>query len=277
LDDIYYNSRVWLIYAMYIEETDSTNSLMARILRGEEQQYADCLKHPIPLIYTTYQTAGRGQTGNGWESERGKNLLFSYLLLRPGIQPAEQFELNILAAILTHRAIKDRLSDEQAERLTIKWPNDIYYGDKKLAGILVENSLSGANIQHSIAGIGININQEQWVGNAPNPISLKQITDSEHSIDDIIKTFEVYLSEWQLTSPESRRQYYMEHLYRREGYWPFVEREVSTLPTMNASAAAEGQFLARITDILPTGEIVLLDRQNNIRTYHFKQIRYVIR
>ena len=260
----------------YIEETDSTNSLIARILRGEEPQYADLLKEKIPLVYTTWQTAGRGQTGNGWEAERGKNLLFTYLLREPDIQPAEQFELNILAAMLTHMAIKDWLNDEQKKLLTIKWPNDIYYGDKKIAGILVENSLSGAHIQHSIAGVGININQEKWIGNAPNPISLRQITGRETHIKNVLMTFEVYLDMWELYQPEERRKYYMEHLYRREGFWPFVEREVSTLPTMNATGEAEGQFMARIETILPTGEIILVDEQGQKRKYHFKQIRYVI-
>ena len=261
---------------MYIEQTDSTNSLMQRLLRGEEQEYAACLEEKIPLLYTTYQTAGRGQTGNGWESERGKNLLLSYLLREPDIRPTDQFELNILAAMFTHMAIKDRLNDEQKKQLTIKWPNDIYYGDKKIAGILVENSLSGTRIQHSIAGIGINVNQERWIGNAPNPISLKQITGRDTHIENVLMTFEVYLDMWKLYQPEECRAYYMEHLYRRDGYWPYVEREVSTQPTMNATSETEGQFLAKIEDILPTGEIVLVDKQNQTRKYHFKQIRYVV-
>ena len=147
---------------MYIEQTDSTNSLMQRLLRGEEPQYAACLEERVPLLYTTYQTAGRGQTGNGWESERGQNLLLSYLLREPQIKATEQFELNILAAVLTHLAVKDWLTDEQKPLLTIKWPNDIYYGDRKIAGILVENSLSGADVLHSIAGIGINVNQDHF-------------------------------------------------------------------------------------------------------------------
>ena len=261
---------------MYIDQTDSTNSLMQRILRGEEEAYAGCLKEDVPLLYTTYQTAGRGQTGSGWEAERGKNLLLSYLLREPNIRPTEQFGLNILAAMLTHQTIKDQLNEEQKKLLTIKWPNDIYYGDKKIAGILVENSLSGTRIQHSIAGIGININQERWVGNAPNPISLKQITGKEYCVDTIMQALNIYLRAWQLTTPESRRAYYMDHLYRREGYWPYVEREVSTQPTMNATGETEGQFMAKIEDILPTGEIVMIDQQGKTRKYHFKQIRYVI-
>ena len=261
---------------MYIAETDSTNSLMQRLLRGEERQYAACLDEPIPLLYTTWQTAGRGQTGNGWESERGKNVLLSYLLREPQIKATEQFELNILAAVLTHLALKDWLTDAQKPLLTIKWPNDIYYGDRKIAGILVENSLSGSDVLHSIAGIGINVNQEHWVGNAPNPISLKQITGRETHIANVMQTLQIYLNAWRATACEWRREYYMQHLYRSEGYWPFVEREVSTTPTRNAPKTAEGQFMARIKTILPTGELVLVDQQGQEHTYHFKQIRYVL-
>lgn len=261
---------------MYIEQTDSTNSLMQRLLRGEEQQYAACLEERIPLIYTGYQTAGRGQTGNGWESEQGMNLLLSYLLRQPEIKATEQFELNILAAVLTHLTLKDWLTDTQKQLLTIKWPNDIYYGDMKIAGILVENSLSGSNVLYSIAGIGINVNQDHWLGDAPNPISLKQITGRETHIANVMQTLQIYLNMWRATTSQWRREYYMHHLYRREGLYPYVEREVSTTPTMNATLSAEGQFLARIHQILPTGELVLIDQQGNKRTYHFKQIRYVI-
>lgn len=261
---------------MYIDQTDSTNSLMQRLLKGEDQEYAACLKADIPLIYTTYQTAGRGQTGNGWESERGKNLLLSYLLREPEVNISEMFLLNVIAAVAAHRTIAEWLSFEQRPMLSIKWPNDIYIGNRKIAGILVENSLSGTKIQHSIAGIGINVNQEQWVSGAPNPVSIKQLTGVKADIDAIVKRFKHKLETTLSWDPVQLRNYYRVHQYRCNGYWPFVEREVSTAPTMNATAGVEGQFMARIKEILPTGEIVLIDQQGNQRKYHFKQVRYVL-
>lgn len=261
---------------MYIDQTDSTNSLMQRLLKGEDQEYAACLKADIPLIYTTYQTAGRGQTGNGWESERGKNLLLSYLLREPEVNISEMFLLNVIAAVAAHRTIAEWLSFEQRPMLSIKWPNDIYIGNRKIAGILVENSLSGTKIQHSIAGIGINVNQEQWVSGAPNPVSIKQLTGVKADIDAIVKRFEHKLETTLSWTPVQLRNYYRVHQYRCNGYWPFVEREVSTAPTMNATAEVEGQFMACIKEILPTGEIVLIDQQGNQRKYHFKQVRYVL-
>ena len=261
---------------MYIEQTDSTNSLMQRILHGEEPQYAACLKEDIPLIYTTYQTAGRGQTGNGWESEQGKNLLLSYLLREPKVKIEDQFMLNVIAAITAHRTIAEWLSNERRAMLTIKWPNDIYIGNKKIAGILVENSLMGEHIQHSIAGIGINVNQEQWLGDAPNPVSIKQLTGVKADIDAIKNRFVQKLHTTLSWEPVQQRNYYRVHQYRRDGYYPYVEREVSTQPTMNAAGGTDGQFMARIQAVLPTGELVLVDQQGQERTYHFKQIRYVV-
>ena len=261
---------------MYIDQTDSTNSLMQRLLKGEEQEYAACLKEDIPLIYTTYQTAGRGQMGNGWESERGKNLLLSYLLREPEVNISEMFLLNVIAAVAAHRTIAEWLSYEQRPMLSIKWPNDIYIGNRKIAGILVENSLSGTKIQHSIAGIGINVNQEQWVSGAPNPVSIKQLTGVKADIDAIVKRFKHKLETNLSWDSVQLLNYYRVHQYRCNGYWPFVEREVSTAPTMNATAEVEGQFMAKIEGFLPTGELLLRDQQGNQRKYHFKQVRYVL-
>ena len=249
---------------------------MQRLLKGEEQEYAACLKEDVPLIYTTYQTAGRGQMGNGWESEPGKNLLLSYLLREPEVNISEMFLLNVIAAVAAHRTIAEWLSFEQRPMLSIKWPNDIYIGNRKIAGILVENSLSGTKIQHSIAGIGINVNQEQWVSGAPNPVSIKQLTGVRADIDAIVKRFKHKLETNLSWDPVQLRNYYRVHQYRCNGYWPFVEREVSTAPTMNATAEVEGQFMAKIEGFLPTGELLLRDQQGNQRKYHFKQVRYVL-
>lgn len=240
---------------MYIERTNSTNSLLKELLAKGEWP-AD--EH---FLRAGYQTAGRGQTGNGWESEAGKNLLCSILL-----PPRENlFELNIVVAVAVQRML--------GEAFTIKWPNDIYWQDKKVAGILIENAILGNAIKYSIAGIGLNVNQTEFVSDAPNPVSLKQITGKDYDLDEMM--LRLY-KETQKALEENVWEEYKSHLYRREGWFPYVEREVSTAPTMNADAHAACQFMARIEDVLPTGEIVLCDQQGNRRTYHFKQIRYVV-
>ena len=128
-------------------------------------------------------------------------------------------------------------------------------------------------MKYSIAGIGLNVNQTEFRSDAPNPISLKQITGREF---DIHALMERLYKEVQKALDEDVWAEYKAKLYRKEGYWPFVEREVDSTPTMNAKHEAEGQFLARIEDVLPTGEIVLKDQQGTQRVYHFKQIRYIL-
>lgn len=229
---------------MYINSTNSTNTLMKELLaRGEWPEKERCL-------YTSFQTAGRGQTGNRWESEEGKNLLCS-ILLPPN---KNLYFLNIAVGVALVRVI--------GEDFTIKWPNDIYYRDKKIAGILIENAIIGNEIKYSIAGIGLNVNQTTFVSDAPNPVSLKQIRGQEFDIERLMshlfETVQSVLNE----SEQEVWSYYKSHLYRKEGFWPFEDKN--------------GPFEARIADVLPTGEIVLQDQEGKERIYHFKQVKYII-
>ena len=237
---------------MYIETTNSTNTLLREMVAAG---------NPPEYIYTGYQSAGRGQSGNGWESEEGKNLLCSILL-----PPRENlFELNVVTSVAVQRLL--------GEQFSIKWPNDIYYGDRKIAGILIENAIIGNEIRYSIAGIGLNVNQTEWRSNAPNPVSWKEVDGIERNIDELMERL---MEQVQVALNEDVWTYYKAHLYRREGFWPFVEREVSATPTMNADLDTQGQFRAHIADITPQGEIVLIDLQGKKRIYHFKQVRYVV-
>ena len=226
---------------MYIKTTNSTSTLL-------KQMAAE--GNPPDFIYAGYQTAGRGQTGNSWESEEGKNLLCSILL------PPDKnlYFLNIAVGVALLRVI--------GEDFSIKWPNAIYWQDKKAAGILVENAIIGNEIKYSIAGIGLNVNQTEFKSDAPNPVSLKQIRGREYDIESLMNRVleEVHKV---LNEPEQDIwSYYKSHLYRREGWYPYEDNN--------------GVFEAHIEDVLPTGEIVLKDRQGKERNYHFKQIRYIL-
>ena len=226
---------------MYIKTTNSTNTLLKQLAAEG---------NPPDFIYAGYQTAGRGQTGNGWESEADKNLLCS-ILLPPN---KNLYFLNIAVGVAIIRLM--------GEEFTIKWPNDIYWQDKKLAGILVENAIVGSEVKFSIAGIGLNVNQTEFKSDAPNPVSLKQITGKEYNIDRLMN---LLLEEVQkvLNEPEETIwSEYKAHLYRRECFWPFEDKN--------------GRFEAAIQDVLPTGEIVLKDKNGQIRQYEFKQIKYIL-
>lgn len=242
---------------MYIATVNSTNDYLRL--------------HPdVVTLRTDYQTAGHGQAGNGWESEPGKNLLFSTRLKDLGLDAGEQWLINILVSVALYKT----LTHSSKTTLTIKWPNDLYYGDQKLAGVLIENTLLGNRIADSIIGIGLNLNQTEWHSDAPNPVSLKQITGMDYDPDEVMKTFLTTLTE---LVPEMRRlrSTYMQYLYRREGFYWWEEREVSTMPTMNGTRT-EQSFEAQIMDITPQGELVLQTRNQDIKTYHFKQIKYIL-
>lgn len=249
-----YNVTCW----MYIETTNSTNTLMKTLLPQEE----------FFTIWTGNQTAGRGQAGNSWESEPGKNLTFS-VLLRPNDIPTEAyFRLNMLVSL----AVITTLGGSA----TIKWPNDIYIGDRKLCGILIENILGAERF--AIAGIGLNVNQTRFVSPAPNPTSLALETGREYALEPLLEQIIDEMKKLRplLTEPETQKAMYMQHLYRRDGYYPYVEREVSTAPTMIQQERTPETFEARIADILDDGTLLLERRNGETRNYHFKQIRYVL-
>lgn len=250
---------------MYIKQTYSTSTLL-------REQYSDALPH-FYTIRTDYQTAGRGQAGNSWESEAGKNLLFSTILRYDGIHAASQWRLSMLVAV----ALWDTLANYlPKERLAIKWPNDIYFGDKKLVGILIENNLSGQYVGYSIVGIGVNVNQIEWLSNAPNPISMKEITGEDYDVEKLMNGWMDSMKSWELRSTEEIKKAYLQHLYRREGWHTYVEREVSTAPTAIAQQGVEGAFLAHFIGITEQGELMLSTENNEEKIYHFKQIRFVL-
>ena len=270
---------------MYIERTNSTNTLMKELLvRGEWPEGERWLR-------TDFQSAGRGQAGNSWESAPGKNLLCSVLMsYQPSAISRQPFYLNVLISVAVHKVIRSVLCQQSglcsvSEAVSIKWPNDIYYGDKKIAGILIENAILGSEVTYSIAGIGLNVNQTTFLSSAPNPVSLKLISGKETDIDTLMQALMAQIEALEAMDEAQVWAYYRDHLYRRDGFWPFVEREVSTAPTMNYSPSLEERdgerlerpiFLAKIEDVRTDGELELRDQDGNLRTYHFKEIRYVL-
>lgn len=250
---------------MYIKQTNSTSTLL-------REQYSDDLPH-LYTIRADYQTAGRGQAGNSWESEEGKNLLFSALLRYDDLRAADQWRLSMLVSLAVWEVLAKHLPEEQ---LTIKWPNDIYFGDKKLVGILIENSLVGGYVGYSIAGIGVNVNQTKWLSNAPNPISMKEITNQDYDVETLMNEWIDAMKRWEQCATDELSTAYLQHIYRRNGWYKYVEREVSVAPTSIAKQGIDGIFRAELVGISEQGELILRKENNEEQAYHFKQIRFVI-
>lgn len=238
---------------MYIAETDSTNTYL--------RQHPD-----VKAVRAGFQTAGRGQLGNSWESARDLNLLCSFRL--PVVMRAEDaFQINRTVAVALYETVKDLVTktNNNPSLLTIKWPNDLYWEDKKLAGTLIENTLSGGAVTQSIVGIGLNLNQTVFYSDAPNPVSLRQITGQTYDPEQVMQSLALRLA----APDEVTMADYNQHLYRRTGehWW----RECPT--SDNASPATFQASIARIT---PQGELVLLTTNGQEHTYHFKQIQYIL-
>lgn len=241
----------------HLKIIDSTSTELRRRMSAEELPHGYC-------ISADFQTAGHGQATNHWESEDGKNLLFS-LLLRPSVIPAsEQFVITEIVTL----AIINALQDYIRQRITIKWPNDIYVGDKKLCGILIENALCGPTIDTCIVGIGININQELFVSDAPNPISLKQLNGRDNDREEIfeeiyqniLRYYDYLADNWQNNDIKQSLHYeYMNNLYRRTGYH-------------NYSTPEGEHFRAEIEDIGPQGHLTLRLESGELRTLAFKEV-----
>ncbi len=263
---------------MYLKQVNSTNSWLIEQLSHRMSELLSSLPECLPdgfTVYTFDQTAGRGQAGNSWESEAGKNLLFSRLI-RPNLSAIEAFRITQWVSVIICQTLRTILVDQE-EEITIKWPNDIYWRDKKVCGILIESALKGKMIDYAVAGVGVNVNQKVFVSGAPNPISMVQISGREVDLEQLMRQIKELFEECKelLYRPEELQEEYLSLLYRREGWWRFVRREVSVVPTMNATKTADS-FEARIVDVLPDGRITLELRDGRQECFHFKEIRWVV-
>jgi BirA family biotin operon repressor/biotin-[acetyl-CoA-carboxylase] ligase len=238
---------------LFLKNLPSTNSYAASLLKEQEVSEGT-------VVYTNYQSAGRGQGGNKWESEENKNLLISTILFPSMISPTDQFLISMAVSL----GVCDFL-DQYISSISIKWPNDIFVKNDKIAGILIENSIMGDQIEHTIAGIGININQTEFVSNAPNPVSLANLSGKQYDINDCLI---------QLTSDLDKRYKflitgdfdlirldYISRLYRYKQWSKF--RDVN------------GLFKGRILNISDTGKLRVEKEDRIITEYGFKEVDFM--
>ena len=236
-----------------LNEIDSTNNFL--------KSYRPLQPKEVTLVTAEFQTAGRGQIGNSWESESGENLLFSLLIHPQNIKASQQFLISQISALSAKEAL-----EAFTDGLSVKWPNDIYWRDKKICGMLIENDVMGQNIAQSIIGIGMNINQRVFRSNAPNPISLAQITGKDYDLRSVLSLFlsKFYTRYLQLLrdETESLRAEYRRHLFRGDGFHRFRD--------------SQGIFDGRIAGIEPDGHLLLEDSEGNVRSYAFKEVQFVL-
>ncbi|MBQ8097625.1 MAG: biotin--[Prevotella sp.] len=239
------------IKTIHIAETDSTNTWL-KANGGEEDV----------LAWTDYQTAGRGCGSNTWESETGKNLLFSVLYHPQNVPAPQQFILSMANAL----AIKEAL-DAYADDIMVKWPNDIYWHDRKLAGTLIETSLMGGAVKTCILGTGLNVNQRVFHSDAPNPVSLCQMlgheVDREELLQLIINRLEDYMDMVESRQWASIRTSYRACLYRRDGREHLFKRP-------------QGDALPYVLNTVDDDGTLVLLRDGQEERFGFKEIQFIL-
>lgn len=234
---------------IHIDETDSTNRWLAA---NRTEGQSPC------VVVADYQTAGRGCGTNKWESERGKNLLFSILFHPTEIPVNKQFVVSMAVANSIATVVAKYVT---SQAVSVKWPNDIYVGDKKICGILIENRLQGGVIKDSIIGVGLNVNQLCFVSDAPNPVSMANITGRQFDRKQLLQELlEAFQQEW--ADLEGVRERYLQQLYRRKGFFRYRD--------------AYGEHTAEIVTVEADGHLVLQDVDGRTNRYAFKEIQFVI-
>jgi BirA family transcriptional regulator, biotin operon repressor / biotin---[acetyl-CoA-carboxylase] ligase len=237
---------------IHLESVDSTNNYTHSLLQDQ---------HIVAgtVILADYQSHGKGQAGNQWFSEKGSNLLFSFLLKPTFLLAEKQFYLSMCVSNGIVAYLNALIPGG-----AIKWPNDVYHNGKKLAGILIENTILGNRLNTAIVGVGININQKVFPPELNQATSLYLATGQEQ---DIGKQFSALLG---------LLNHHLEFLYN----WRYAEirngylNHLYLLNQWHVYNDLEGTFEGRITDILDSGELVVKQRSGIIKQYSFKEIQF---
>lgn len=236
----------------YVPRTTSTNDLAFTLPLPKETE--------IQIISAEEQTAGRGQGNSSWESESGKNLTFSIVCRAEFVEPSKQFCV-LQAAALAVRHVLAKICDD----VTIKWPNDIYIGNKKASGTLIQCDMENGKTRRMVIGVGLNVNQETFTSNAPNPVSLHNVVNHELNRDDLLHSiaerFAVEYDDLRF-GVNGIRQRYTSHLFRNKGSHEYKDKN--------------GTFAATFAKVEDDGHLVLRDNKGTERVYGFKEVEFVL-
>lgn len=236
---------------IFIRNISSTNTFASELVKTGRVSEGT-------IIHTDYQLAGRGQPGNRWHSAKGRNLLFTVILF-PRIMAGEQFFLSMAVSAGICSFLKKYIPYPQ-----IKWPNDIYISNRKIAGILIENSLQGDMIEHSIVGIGLNINQQRFPRAIPNPISLSRVTGKKFDTDKCLREIAQSLDEkYKILQSGDKKGIYEEYisLLYRYNEWHYYRDKA-------------GIFRGMIVSVKPSGLLVIKKEEGTLDEYSFREVDY---
>lgn len=232
------------------EEVGSTNTLASTLPWNETMDKT--------VVLTYRQTQGKGQVGNHWESEPGRNISMTVMLKPRDVCAGEQFAVSMVIAL----GVFDFIS-RYVNGCAVKWPNDVYTGEKKIAGILIEHTVMGSHVAMSLCGIGVNINQARFLSDAPNPVSLVQLTGRELPLEKALGELleDIGRRYGQVNDYAGLKRDFLRVLYRRNGVHRWEDKS--------------GVFDASIEGIDEFGRLVLKDLTDRKRVYGFKEVKYL--
>jgi len=235
-----------------VRQTTSTNWHLLQL--SNEQKLAEGT-----IVVADCQTQGRGQAGNAWESEPCANLTFSILLYPSFLHPSRQFILSKALSLAVYDFVSQYVSD-----VSVKWPNDVYVGEQKIAGILIENFIIDDHLTKTIAGTGVNINQKHFVSDAPNPVSLRQLTGKTCQLENCLQALHEFMAfRYRMITEnvEKLNSDYLQRLYRYGK--PF---------RYNANGVF---FDATITGINEFGMLEMTTIEGDHKAFGFKEIKFI--
>ncbi len=235
-----------------LDITDSTNEYSKKLIKDNDVEEGT-------VILADFQTKGKGQKDGYWESEKGKNLTFSIILYPNFLDVQKQFYLSMSISIgivefLSHLSVRSK----------IKWPNDIYIKDRKVAGILIENSIKRNIIARSIIGIGINVNQRKFKSGAPNPTSICLELNKTHDIKNTYKLLISCLNKW-IGLLYDLHYKKIKYRYKKN---LFLRNKKARFSDVN------GKFEGRIIDVEDSGTLLVKTDSKNVRKYNFKEVTF---
>lgn len=238
---------------IHLAITDSTNNYANRQIRELEVSEGT-------VFLAHQQTSGRGQLRNFWESKPGENLTFSIVIYPDFLEIRHQFLLSKVVVLGIYKALSKYI-----DHLKVKWPNDIYVGNQKLGGILIENSIMYGLLKSSVIGIGLNINQTVFISNAPNPVSLQNLTnkhyDCETILSEVLSEINGYYNLLRDGEEDQIDLDYISHLYRLN----------ETCNYRSENEVFEGQIIG-VNEI---GQLLIRRSDGKVLDFHFKEVEFL--
>jgi BirA family transcriptional regulator, biotin operon repressor / biotin---[acetyl-CoA-carboxylase] ligase len=237
---------------IHLKTTDSTNNYAWELLQNTSTE-------PGTVILADFQTNGKGQGENHWNSDEKANLLFSIILKPTFLEATRQFYLSM--------AISNGIAffiQQYSDQIKIKWPNDLYASNKKICGILIENTVMGNFLYTSVVGIGLNVNQQRFPTELSGATSLYLLTGKKFDLNDMLRQLLNNISDQLETLVQHNhskiRIDYLNQLYLHHEWHTYED--------------ATGTYTGRIIDIEESGEILIRSQSGEIKKYGFREVRF---